>query len=125
MPAFAPLSLALVAALVVHAPRARAEIRSAVFAGGCFWCVEQAFDAVPGVLTTTSGYTGGSGSNPTYANHVRTGHVEAVEVTYDDTRVCYADLLPYFWHNIDPLARHARRIPLDRWASCCPSPDNV
>ena len=125
MPSFAPLSLALVAALVVHAPRARAEIRSAVFAGGCFWCVEQAFDAVPGVLTTTSGYTGGSGSNPTYANHARTGHVEAVEVTYDDTRVCYADLLPYFWHNIDPLARHARRIPLDRWASCCPSPDNV
>ena len=112
---FAAMLLAFVAGLLARTPRVRAETRSAVFAGGCFWCVEQAFDAAPGVLKTTSGYTGGSGSNPTYSNHGDTGHIEAVEVQYDDTQTCYADLLPYFWHNIDPLARRARDMsPVSR-----------
>ena len=102
----AMLVLGLLALLARHA---RAETRSAVFAGGCFWCVEQAFDAAPGVLSTTSGYTGGTAANPTYGDHMKSGHVEAVEVQYDDAITCYADLLPYFWRNVDPLARSHRR----------------
>lgn len=77
----------------------------ATFAGGCFWCVEGAFDVVPGVLATVSGYIGGSDKDPTY-NEVSaggTGHAEAVSILYDPKRVSYAQLLDVFWHNIDPL----------------------
>jgi peptide-methionine (S)-S-oxide reductase len=76
----------------------------ALFAGGCFWCVESDFDKVPGVLRTTSGYTGGQVANPSYeqvSGH-GTGHAEAVEVEYDPRRVSYAQLLAYFWRTIDP-----------------------
>jgi peptide-methionine (S)-S-oxide reductase len=76
----------------------------ATFAGGCFWCVESDFDKVPGVLSTTSGYTGGSVVNPTYqqvSSHT-TGHAEAVEVVYDPAKVSYAQLLQVYWHSIDP-----------------------
>lgn len=76
----------------------------ATFAGGCFWCMEPPFDALPGVLSTTSGYTGGSKSNPTYeeVSSGRTGHAEAVQVVYDPKKLSYAKLLEVFWENIDP-----------------------
>ncbi|MEB2344691.1 MAG: peptide-methionine (S)-S-oxide reductase MsrA [Deltaproteobacteria bacterium] len=78
---------------------------SAVFAGGCFWCMEPPFDALDGVLSTTSGYTGGSLANPTYeqVSAGGTGHVEAVQVRYDPQRVGYAKLLEVYWRNVDAL----------------------
>jgi peptide-methionine (S)-S-oxide reductase len=80
------------------------ETATAVFAGGCFWCVESDFDAVPGVTETISGYTGGTVPNPTYeqVSHGNTGHYEAVEITYDPAKVTYAELLTAFWHSVDP-----------------------
>ena len=82
-----------------------AEPKSAVFAGGCFWCVEEAFDAVPGVMATTSGYTGGNLANPTYRQVTAggTGHYEAVKVDYDPAKVTYEQLLGVFWRNVDPF----------------------
>lgn len=80
---------------------------TAIFAGGCFWCVEADFDKVAGVLSTTSGYIGGSVKNPTY-NQVSaggTGHAEAVKIVYDPAKVTYAKLLDVFWHNVDPLVK--------------------
>jgi peptide-methionine (S)-S-oxide reductase len=76
----------------------------AVFAGGCFWCMEGPFDVLPGVISTTSGYTGGHTKNPTYeeVSTGRTGHAEAVLVRYDPKVVSYEKLLDVFWHNIDP-----------------------
>ena len=76
----------------------------ATFAGGCFWCMEPAFDKVEGVVSTTSGYTGGATENPTYeeVSAGGTGHAESVEVRFDPTRVTYRKLLEVFWHNIDP-----------------------
>ena len=77
----------------------------ATFAGGCFWSVELLFDKVEGVLSTLSGYTGGTTKNPTYEEVVtgRTGHAESVQVTYDPKKVSYEKLLEAFWHSIDPL----------------------
>ena len=79
-------------------------VEVATFAGGCFWCVEEAFDDVDGVVSTTSGYTGGHKKNPTYheVSAGSTGHAEAVQVVYDPKKVSYSDLLEVFWHNIDP-----------------------
>jgi peptide-methionine (S)-S-oxide reductase len=76
----------------------------AIFAGGCFWCMEPPFDALDGVLSTTSGYTGGSVDAPSYeqVSEGGTGHLEAVEVVYDPARVGYARLLEVFWRNVDP-----------------------
>jgi peptide-methionine (S)-S-oxide reductase len=76
----------------------------ATFAGGCFWCVESDFDKVPGVVSTTSGYTGGTLANPTYeqVSGKHTGHAEAVEIVYDPAKVSYAQLLQVYWHSIDP-----------------------
>jgi peptide-methionine (S)-S-oxide reductase len=79
----------------------------ATFAGGCFWCVESDFDKVPGVLSTTSGYIGGTVANPSY-NQVSgggTGHAEAVEIAFEPSKVSYEKLLDVFWHNHDPLAK--------------------
>jgi len=81
------------------------ETKQAVFAGGCFWCVEEAFDAVEGVTETVSGYTGGHVESPTYEQVTfgDTGHFEAVRVTYDPAQVSYEELLDTFWHNVDPF----------------------
>jgi peptide-methionine (S)-S-oxide reductase len=77
----------------------------ATFASGCFWCTEAAYDGVPGVIATISGYTGGTTPNPTYeeVSSGGTGHVESVAVFYDSTKTSYAALLDIFWHNVDPL----------------------
>jgi peptide-methionine (S)-S-oxide reductase len=78
---------------------------TAIFAGGCFWCMEKPFDQLPGVSATISGYSGGSVVKPTY-NQVSggsTGHREVVQVTYDPAKVTYETLLSVFWHNVDPL----------------------
>jgi methionine-S-sulfoxide reductase len=81
-----------------------AQVRTAIFAGGCFWCMEPPFESLDGVLAVTSGYTGGSVVNPTYeqVSGGGTGHAEAVQVTYDPARVSYQKLLDVFWRNIDP-----------------------
>jgi peptide-methionine (S)-S-oxide reductase len=78
----------------------------ATFAGGCFWCMEPPFDALAGVRSTTSGYTGGHVPNPTYemVSAGTTDHVEAVQVVYDPKQVSYDQLLDVFWHNVDPLS---------------------
>lgn len=82
----------------------------ATFAGGCFWCVEADFDKVPGVIRTTSGYTGGHTEEPSYEEVSRggTGHAEAVQVVFDPAKVSYEKLLDAFWHNIDPLAKNGQ-----------------
>jgi len=87
----------------VSSPDAK-RLSSAVFAGGCFWCVESDFDKLDGVVSTTSGYTGGTVDRPTYeqVSHEKTGHYEAVKVTYDPDKVSYGDLVDYFFHHIDP-----------------------
>ena len=79
----------------------------ATFAGGCFWCMEQPFDKIDGVLATTSGYTGGMRTKPTYEDVSAggTGHTEAVQVLYDPKKVSYEKLLEVFWRNIDPTVK--------------------
>jgi peptide-methionine (S)-S-oxide reductase len=86
------------------APKAAAQA-SAIFAGGCFWCTESDFDHIAGVLSTTSGYSGGRVANPTYrqVSAGGTGHIEAVRVVYDPRRVSYAALVDRFFRTIDPL----------------------
>lgn len=76
----------------------------AIFAAGCFWCTEEAFEKVPGVISAVSGYTGGTVKNPSYeqVSSGRTGHAEAVEVTFDPSKVTYDQLLDHFWVNHDP-----------------------
>ena len=80
------------------------ELATAIFAGGCFWCVESDFDAVPGVVETLSGYTGGTADNPTYKQVTAggTGHREAVRIRYDPKQVSYERLLHIFWRSVDP-----------------------
>jgi len=80
-------------------------LAEAIFAGGCFWCMEKPFDKLDGVVSTTSGYTGGQLDNPTYkqVSAGSTGHTEAMKVVYDPEKVSYEKLLSVFWHNVDPL----------------------
>jgi peptide-methionine (S)-S-oxide reductase len=82
----------------------------ATFAGGCFWCMEGPFDVLDGVLSTTSGYTGGQLADPSYeqVSAGTTGHAEAVQVVYDPARISYEELLDVFWHNIDPTTPNAQ-----------------
>lgn len=89
---------------VAAAPKASGGTAVAIFAGGCFWCTEADFDKVPGVISTTSGYTGGTVANPSYeqVSAGGTGHYEAVRVVYDPKRVSYAQLVERFWPTIDP-----------------------
>jgi len=79
-------------------------LRKATFAGGCFWCTEADFEKLPGVVKVISGYTGGNKENPTYAevSSGTTGHVEAVQVYYDPSKITYEELLDYFWKHVDP-----------------------
>lgn len=85
-------------------------LATATFAGGCFWCMEPPYDKLDGVVSTTSGYTGGQKKNPTYHEVAEgtTGHAEAVQVAYDPTKVSYEKLLEVFWHNIDPFTANAQ-----------------
>jgi len=98
------LSVILIAATTAMAA---INLEKATFAGGCFWCMEHPFDEIPGVVSVTSGYTGGQKKNPTYeeVSAGGTGHAESVQVVYDPARVTYEKLLNVFWHNIDPTAK--------------------
>ena len=87
---------------LASASLAQAETKTAVFAGGCFWCVEAEYQDVEGVLDAVSGFTGGTLKNPTYSGNHR-GHYEAVKVTYDSDVITYQQLLDIFWPNIDPF----------------------
>ena len=95
----------VLAVLAATIPASAQELRTAVFAGGCFWCMEPPYDELDGVVATISGYTGGHAENPTYeqVTYGDTGHLEAVRVTYDAEKVDYATLLDVFWRNIDPF----------------------
>jgi peptide-methionine (S)-S-oxide reductase len=88
-------------------PEPSGHTETATFAGGCFWCMQPPFDALPGVIRTTVGYTGGHVDNPTYeqVSAGGTGHAESIEIEYDPGRVSYEQLLQVFWHNIDPTAK--------------------
>ena len=110
--AAAGLVLAVGAALSQNSPAPAPTAPSgatakATFAGGCFWCVEADFDKVPGVISTTSGYIGGTVANPSYeqVSAKTTGHAEAVEVVFDPAKVSYEQLLDKFWHSIDPTTK--------------------
>jgi peptide-methionine (S)-S-oxide reductase len=100
----AVLGLALAASAAWAAAQGTAK---AIFAGGCFWCVEADFDKVPGVVSTTSGYIGGKVANPTYQQVVTktTGHAEAVEIVFDPAKVSYEQLLEHYWRTIDPTTK--------------------
>ena len=89
---------------------AAAPSAKAYFAGGCFWCMEEAFEKVDGVLSAVSGYMDGTLANPTYeqVSAGGTGHAESVEVTYDPAKVSYERLLDAFWRNVDPLTPNAQ-----------------
>ena len=82
--------------------QASGQTDTAIFAGGCFWCIESDYEKLPGVIEAVSGYAGGSGVTPTYKNHTRYGYYEVVEVTYDTGLLSYDDLLDYFWVHVDP-----------------------
>lgn len=77
-------------------------VEQALFAGGCFWCMEKPFESLDGVLSVVSGYAGGTTMNPTYKNYGRGGHTEVVRITYDPARISYGRLLEVFWRQIDP-----------------------
>jgi methionine-S-sulfoxide reductase len=97
---------AIAIALLTYASIASGEqkVAKATFAGGCFWCMEPPFDELEGVLSTTSGYTGGKVSNPSYeqVSSGGTGHLESVEIAYDPAKVSFEKLLEVFWRNVDP-----------------------
>jgi len=96
------LSSALFVAAFTAAPARAEETGTAIFAGGCFWCVESDFDYVKGVTSTVSGYIGGKADNPTYKSHVANGDREAVEIKYDPAVVSYAELLKTFFRTVNP-----------------------
>ncbi|MDA8427712.1 MAG: peptide-methionine (S)-S-oxide reductase MsrA [Geobacteraceae bacterium] len=84
-----------------------AQTETAIFAGGCFWCMEAPFDKLPGVVSVTAGYTGGQLKNPTYeqVSAGGTGHAESVQIVFDPTKTSYSKLLDVYWHNIDPTVK--------------------
>jgi len=106
VPAIRPAPSAMNAAPVA----VRAALDTATFAGGCFWCMEPPFDKLKGVVSTTSGYMGGTVHNPTYeqVSAGGTGHAEVVQVVFDPSRVTYRRLLEVFWRNIDPVTPNAQ-----------------
>ena len=91
-----------------QAPERKPGLQKATLAAGCFWCVEADFDKLRGVVSTTSGFTGGQVPNPTYEQVSRggTGHTEAVEIVFDPAVVTYEQLLDHFWKNVDPFVAH-------------------
>jgi peptide-methionine (S)-S-oxide reductase len=100
--------LLLLLSLSAVTANVQAKIARAVFAGGCFWCMEADFDKVFGVTKTTAGYDGGAQKNPTYetVSSGATHFVESVEVSYDTNKVSYAKLLNYYWQHIDPTVKN-------------------
>lgn len=90
--------------ICMNVSAAENRIQTATFAGGCFWCMEPAFDGLAGVISTTSGYTGGDHENPTYqqVSSGKTGHTEAIQIEFDSSKISYQELLAVFWRNIDP-----------------------
>jgi peptide-methionine (S)-S-oxide reductase len=96
-------AIALIAALTASA--ASAQTATAVFAGGCFWCMEPPFDKTEGVISTTSGYAGGETANPTYeeVSAGGSGHIEVIRIEYDPSKVSYEKLLDIYWRNVDPF----------------------
>ena len=88
----------------IYIPSADEQVETAIFAGGCFWCMESPFEKLTGVIKVESGYSGGHVENPTYeqVSHTETGHVESVRVTFDANAIAYDDLLEVFWRQIDP-----------------------
>ena len=111
-------TLWLAAMLLAAGPRLYAEqptatsatVAKAYFAGGCFWCMEEAFEKLDGVLDVVSGYMGGSVKNPSYeqVSAGQTGHAESVEIRYDPAKVTYTQLLEAFWRNVDPITPNAQ-----------------
>jgi peptide-methionine (S)-S-oxide reductase len=102
---FISSTLVLSGVLSVTSGESEEEYKKAYFAGGCFWCMEESFDKVNGVVKSISGYSGGHVKNPTYKQVVYkdTGHVEAIAVYYDPKLISYEELLKVFWVNIDPF----------------------
>jgi len=100
-------ALLLIPFLQDLASASAAKTETAIFAGGCFWCMEAPFDKLPGVVSVTPGYSGGQVKNPTYeqVSAGGTGHAEVVQVVYDPAKIGYAKLLDVFWHNIDPTVK--------------------
>jgi peptide-methionine (S)-S-oxide reductase len=100
----------IVGGFVHAAAPASGTTAKATFAGGCFWCMEPPYDELEGVISTISGYVGGTKKNPTYeeVSAGTTGHAEVVQVTYDPAKVSYEKLLDVFWRNIDPLTANAQ-----------------
>ena len=92
----------LSASFFLPLPVVLAAEKTAIFAGGCFWCIEKDFEHVAGVTDVVSGYTGGTNQNPTYKNHGKYKHREVVRITYDDAKTDYATLLNIFWRSVDP-----------------------
>ncbi len=93
-----------ISATVIAETATKPKIETAILAGGCFWCIEADYEKLDGVLDVISGYTGGHVENPNYkqVSAGRTGHIEAVKITYDANQISYAAILDYFWHHIDP-----------------------
>jgi peptide-methionine (S)-S-oxide reductase len=111
------LAALLLFGTLVSAPWANAQhsaaaeqLAKATFAGGCFWCMQPPFEKLPGVISTTVGYTGGHTKNPTYeqVSAGGTGHAESVQIVYDPAKLSYEQLLDVFWHNVDPLTPNAQ-----------------
>lgn len=92
------------------------KLEKATFAGGCFWCMEPPFDKIDGVISTTSGYTGGNEKMPTYeqVSSGKTGHYEAIEIVYDPEKVTYETLLEVFWKNIDPTQANGQFVDIGK-----------
>ena len=84
------------------APDAMSNLKKATFAGGCFWCMEKPFEMLPGVVSVTSGYAGGTNKNPTYQNYAAYGHIEVVEIVFDPAEVSYGKLMEVYWRQVDP-----------------------
>ena len=97
----------LFASSLVQAKSQESNIKTAIFAGGCFWCMEPPFEKKDGVISAVSGYISGHVKNPTYkqVSAGKTGHTEAVEIKYDATKISYEELLKIFWKNIDPTVK--------------------